>query len=287
MIQAEKICAVVVTHNRRHLLQRCLTALLNQSRPPDRIIVTDNASTDGTDIMLNNSFPEHPAIKYCNLGSNLGGGGGFHHGSCLAIDQGYDWVWLMDDDCFPATDCLQNLIDGVESVEHVYSPIILSIEDRKTSLWGIKAVCNTGNIEVATLPFNGFLVHRESLLEIGVPDKNFFIYGDDTEFNMRARAYGKRIILVTDSVMYHPHQNKLWGLKVYKMFLNKLWTYYKLRNAIIIYKKYGYISVHQVIMFVAAAWFYLLTCNFAFLGLWLEGLKDGINGKLYVKDSFV
>ena len=264
-----------------------MTALLDQTRPLDMIIVADNASTDGTDAMFSNEFSEHPVIKYCNLGGNLGGGGGFHHGSCLAVDQGFDWVWLMDDDCLPETNCLENLTAGAESIEHVYSPIILSIEDRKTVLWGIKAVRNTGNTEVATLPFNGFFVHRNSLQEIGVPDKNFFIYGDDTEFNMRARSYGKKIILVTGSVMYHPHKNKIGGLKVYKMFLNKLWTYYKLRNAIIIYKKYGYLSVNQVIMFVAAAWFYLLTFNFRLLGLWLEGLKDGVNGKLYVKDSLL
>jgi GT2 family glycosyltransferase len=267
------------------MLRQCIKALLDQTRPPDMIIVADNASTDGTEAMLNDNFPENPDIEYCNLGGNLGGGGGFHHGSCLAVDQGYDWIWLMDDDCFPDVNCLEKLIGGVESINHVYSPIILSSEDRKTVLWGIKAFCNTGNVEVATLPFNGFFVHRKSLQEIGVPDKNFFIYGDDTEFNMRARAYGKKIILVTDSAMYHPHKNQLRGMKVYKMFLNKLWTYYKLRNAIIIYKKYGYVSANQVIMFVAAAGFYVLTFNYAFLGLWLQGLKDGINGRLYVKDS--
>ncbi len=69
------------------------------------------------------------------------------------------------------------------------------------------------------------------------------------------------------------------------MFLNKLWTYYKLRNAIIIYKRYRYISINQVIMFAAAFMFFLLTVKFDYLQLWLEGFKDGINGKLCVKSS--
>ena len=102
---------------------------------------------------------------------------------------------------------------------------------------------------------------------------------------MRAKANGKKIIMVTSSIMYHPHKNMLKGFKVYKMFLNKLWAYYKLRNAIIIYKKYRYVSVNQVIMFSAAGLFYMLTVNFQFMGLWLEGFKDGINTKLYVKES--
>ena len=285
MADANKICAVVVTYNRQRLLRHCLNALIAQTRPPDKIIIVDNASTDGTDDMLKHAFADNPSIEYINLGANLGGGGGFHFGSRLAVDRGYDWVWLMDDDCFATEECLAKLISGADNVNNVYSPIILNLEDQKTVLWGIKAKCNTGKKEVITLPFNGFLVHRESLEKIGFPDKNFFIYGDDTEFNMRAKANGKKIIMVTSSIMYHPHKNMLKGFKVYKMFLNKLWAYYKLRNAIIIYKKYRYVSVNQVIMFTAAGLFYMLTVNFQFMGLWLEGLKDGINTKLYVKES--
>ena len=59
----------------------------------------------------------------------------------------------------------------------------------------------------------------------------------------------------------------------------------KLRNAIIIYKRYRYVSINQVIMFAAAFMFYLLTVKFDYLRLWLEGLTDGVNGRLYVKPS--
>ena len=287
MILMESICCVVVTYNRKTLLKRCLNSLVTQTRLPDAILVTDNGSTDGTANMVKHDFDHIPSIKYVNLGANLGGGGGFHYGARMAFEAGYDWVWLMDDDCKASEQCLENLIGGVANSHDVYSPIVLSIEDRVTVLWGITARCYDGTLEVVTLPFNGFLIHRESLKEIGFPEKKFFIYGDDTEFNMRAKSYGKRILMVTDSIMYHPHKNKLRGLKVYKMFNNKLWTYYKLRNAIFIYNTYGYVSASQVIMFAAAGAFYLLTLNFKLLGLWLEGLRDGINGHLYVKDSLV
>ena len=285
MTRVDKICAVIVTFNRQRMLERCLNGLLAQTRPLDRIIIADNASTDGTDAMLKNNFLNYEFIDYINLGSNLGGGGGFHYGARKAFAEGFDWVWLMDDDCYPTEECLENLIDEIEDNKNVYSPIVLSIEDKKTVLWGIKAKINSGNKEVTTLPFNGFLIHRNSLKTLGYPHKEFFIYGDDTEFNMRAKANGKKIFMVTKSIMYHPFKNEVKGIKIYKMFLNKLWAYYKLRNAIIIYKKYRYVSVNQAIMFTAAAIFYILTMNFKFLGIWLESLKDGINEKLYVKES--
>ena len=287
MTKANKICAVVVTYNRQRTLSRCIKALLAQTRPPDMIIIADNASTDGTEEMIRNKFANNPFIDYINLGTNLGGGGGFHYGARKAFADGYDWVSLMDDDCFATEECLEKLVKEIDDHKNVYSPIILSIEDKLTVLWGIKAKINSGNKEVTTLPFNGFLIHRDSLKTLGYPDKEFFIYGDDTEFNMRAKAYGKKIMMVTNSVMYHPYKNDVRGTKIYKMFLNKLWTYYKLRNAIIIYKRYRYISVNQVIMFTAAVIFYVMTFNFKFLALWLEGLKDGVNGNLYVKESLV
>jgi len=285
MTSSEKICAIIVTYNRKTDLKKCIDALLSQTLPLDQIMIMDNASIDGTMEMVTTEFENHPVVTYRNLNANLGGGGGFHYGARMAFEDGYDWVWLMDDDCVATEKCLQKLVGGVENTENVYSPIILSIEDKKSVLWGIKTAVNSGNLEVTTLPFNGFLIHRDTLKSIGFPEKEFFIYGDDTEYNMRAKANGKKVIMVTNSVMYHPYKNKIKGFKIYKMFLNKLWTYYKLRNAIIIYKRYHYVSTNQVIMFSAAAMFYLLTAKLDFLKLWLEGLKDGINGRLYVKSS--
>jgi rhamnopyranosyl-N-acetylglucosaminyl-diphospho-decaprenol beta-1,3/1,4-galactofuranosyltransferase len=190
----------------------------------------------------------------------------------------------MDDDCILDKDCLKNLIIGINNKRDIYSPIILSIEDRKTVLWGIKAKVNTGNREVITLPFNGFLIHRESIKEVGFPEKDFFIYGDDTEYNLRAKSSGRKIIMVTDSVMYHPYRNMLKGLNIIKMFMSKIWVYYKLRNAIVIYKRYKYVSKNQILMFLFSLVFYILTLNWRFVNLWLEGLKDGLKNRLYLRN---
>lgn len=282
--QHERIAIVVVTYNRKSVLKRCLLSILAQSRLPDLVIVVDNASTDGTEDLLRKEFPDHPLLSYLNLGSNLGGAGGFHYGAKLAVQKGADWICLMDDDCVATEECLEKLVGGVENTKNVYSPIILSIEDKKSVLWGIKTAVNSGNLEVTTLPFNGFLIHRDSLKTIGFPKKNFFIYGDDTEYNMRAKAKGKKVIMVTKSVMYHPYKNRVKGLKIHKMFLNKLWTYYKLRNAIIIYKRYKYVSINQILMFLFSLLFYILTLNLHFINLWLEGFKDGLKNRIYVRD---
>lgn len=284
MKESEKIIIVVVTYNRKSILKQCLLSLLAQSQLPDLIIIVDNASTDGTEEMLQKEFLNHPLFLYANLGGNLGGAGGFQFGSKLAIEKEADWVCLMDDDCLPDKDFLRQLMTNINHKQNIYSPIVLSIEDKKTVLWGINAQINTGNREVVTLPFNGFLIHRESIKELGFPEKDFFIYGDDTEYNLRAKSSGRKIIMVTDSVMYHPYKNMLKGLNIIKMFMSKIWVYYKLRNAIVIYKRYKYVSKNQVLMFLFSLLFYILTLNLHFINLWFEGLKDGLKNRIYVRD---
>jgi rhamnopyranosyl-N-acetylglucosaminyl-diphospho-decaprenol beta-1,3/1,4-galactofuranosyltransferase len=283
MMQAGKICAVVVTYNRKTVLKKCLDALLKQTRPADLIVVIDNASTDGTDQMLRQAYERNPYIKHINLGTNMGGSGGFHHGVQYAFTEGFDWMWLMDDDCLPAENCLEVLLDNIDDRLQFYSPAVLSLEDRQTFLWGIKGQVSSGNHEVKSIPFNGLFVHRQSVEEVGLPEKNFFIYGDDTEYNLRAKTMGKRTIMVTDSIMYHPHKNMLRGFKIHKMFLNRLWTYYKLRNAIILYKRHGHVARNQVIMLIGALIYYILTLRIDFIRLWFAGLRDGLQGRLYVR----
>jgi rhamnopyranosyl-N-acetylglucosaminyl-diphospho-decaprenol beta-1,3/1,4-galactofuranosyltransferase len=287
MIHKSRLCCVVVTFNRKNLLKQCLHALLRQTHQPDRILVIDNNSTDGTEELMHSEFGGYSIIQYEKLASNTGGGGGFSTGMRLAYQNDFEWVWLMDDDCLPEKDCLKRLLIGTQDIKNIYSPVILSIEDKKTILWGIKVAVNSGNQEVPTLPFNGFLVHRESIAEIGFPEKLLFIYGDDTEYNLRAKQHGRKIIMVTNAIMYHPHKNKIRRLKVEKIFVNKLWVYYKLRNAIIIFNRYRYFSVNQALMFGGALCYFILTLRLGLLRLWIQAFKDGVKNNLYILDDFL
>ena len=74
-----RVCAVVVTRNRKDLLRQCLRSVLAQARPVDRILVVDNASTDGTGEMLDAEFvrfAELGILARLNLRENAGGAGG-------------------------------------------------------------------------------------------------------------------------------------------------------------------------------------------------------------------
>ena len=89
-----RICAVVVTFNRRAWLLECLDTLLAQTQALSGIVVINNASTDDTQIELDHYIAAHPEMTWhiTHSSVNTGGAGGFAQGMQTAHAAGYDWV---------------------------------------------------------------------------------------------------------------------------------------------------------------------------------------------------
>ena len=113
-----RVCAVVVTFNRKALLRVCIGSLLAQTRPLDKIVIIDNASTDGTDALLREEFA---GLDVLSLPVNSGGSGGFHAGMKWAVERGFDWVWVMDDDVRMRPDALETML-GYEAIADMIQP---------------------------------------------------------------------------------------------------------------------------------------------------------------------
>lgn len=242
---AEKVAVVVVTYNRADLLRGMLAGLAALDRAPDAVFVVDNASTDETSALLEQTVAAGglPGLVPIRSEDNLGGAGGFHLGVRTAYEQGYDVMWLMDDDVVPAPDCLTHLleVDG--------SCLIAVREDRSGALvekaavhfdlrspWRIRP--KTATVETtygtraampATVPvenaaFEGFLVRREVVQRIGFPDPSFFIFYDDVDYVVRARRAGFAVRAVRDAVLVRQldfsQQHDLAGWKGYYMYRN-------------------------------------------------------------------
>ncbi len=220
----QSIAAVVVTYNRKSLLMNCLTALLDQSRKPDAIYIIDNASTDGTGEMLHDrGYIDHPGIRYKRMPENLGGAGGFSKGMEFAFQDGYDYLWIMDDDVEPRPDALEHMIpflmrkdvsalanlkvdpDGSVQYFHLGTITWHPLRDLVKPI----SQCdfeNKQSVDVQFSSFVGLLVSRRAIEQIGMPRSDFFIHCDDFEYCMRLLEAGK-ILLIPDSVIIHnsPH----------------------------------------------------------------------------------
>lgn len=246
------VVAVVVTYNRRVLLERCLSALATQTVFPKQVLIVDNASTDGTQDWLRDWLPENlPNGALIELGDNLGGAAGFSEGLRQAIHNGADWAWMMDDDAEPHLDALERLLDQHPDPANLYSscpvtgdelawPVVTIAGDRTpapTDPTRLPAL-----LEVAHTPFLGILVSAGLASKIGLPDAGFFLGRDDVEYCLRARCAGARVFLVGGSRIEHPRAVAYplrlpWRtLHIYRLPPWK--RYYIVRNRLFIARKY-------------------------------------------------
>ncbi|WP_194726674.1 glycosyltransferase family 2 protein [Noviherbaspirillum malthae] len=200
---SQKVAAIVVTYNRKQMLLQCLEGLLNQSFPIDQIIVVDNASTDGTEQLLEeNNYLSHARIRYQRLPQNTGGAGGFHAGLAQGLLTHADWFWLTDDDVCPQPDCLSELIRYRGVSECLHPRIVLLNNDyfKWEQTFDLTTLGRTHTDDISFQNekeiaftnvgcFEGMLVSRRIVEKIGLPNAEYFISDDDTLFGLKASAH--------------------------------------------------------------------------------------------------
>lgn len=214
------VVAVVVTHDRRRLLEEALVAISRQSRPPDVVIVIDNASGDGTAAFVREAFPE---VELVALKRNTGGAGGFAVGIARALDH-HDagLLWLLDDDTIASPRALESLL----AARHRSAAI--TRERRAAALIASRVVWTDGRDHPMNTPrlrpgtsstlkgaaraigcypirsasFVSVLVEADAVRRSGLPIADYFLWNDDFEFT--TRLLRKRSgLCCQDSIVVH------------------------------------------------------------------------------------
>lgn len=198
------VAAVVVTYNRQAKVGKTLDHILAQTRPPDWIIVVDNASTDGTDQILARYCADDRVVVH-RLRRNMGGAGGFSAGMARGYELGADFVWIMDDDCYPNPDALEELETGLVKAEQAmaaslsysslsYACSLVKFVDGEicemnnpgtTWDWGRLMALGQESALVTSCSFVSVLFPRRVITRFGLPLKEYFIWFDDQEYTLR------------------------------------------------------------------------------------------------------
>ena len=214
-----KIAAIVVTYNRKELLAECMEAIIGQSYAVDEMILVDNASTDGTYEYIMERKLIRDNVIYKRMETNLGGAGGFYTGIKCAYERGADWIWIMDDDTIPTPSALEELISAINVIKEanvsylasaVYGKsgeamnvpdIDYSEEEGKYTDW--YKYLNEGIVKISRATFVSLLICRNAIEKCGYPCKDYFIWGDDTEYTMRITKYYGKAYFIGKSVVVH------------------------------------------------------------------------------------
>jgi rhamnopyranosyl-N-acetylglucosaminyl-diphospho-decaprenol beta-1,3/1,4-galactofuranosyltransferase len=213
-----RVVAALVTHNRREILRDTLDAVLAQSRPPDEVVVVDNASGDGTASMLAADFP---AVRVVELTENVGGAGGYHEAIAASHAAGADWTWLLDDDTVARPDALAQLLAAADGLAGERPALLASRVEwrdgephpmnrptiRRRDAQGLVDATRRGLLPLRATTFVSLLLSREAVDAAGLPLAHFFFQADDIEYTARIlrRARGW---FVPTSVVEHRTPSK-------------------------------------------------------------------------------
>ncbi|MBQ6727779.1 MAG: glycosyltransferase [Clostridia bacterium] len=240
------VAAVIVSYNRKELLREAVQALLKSDYAALKIIVVDNASTDGTSEYIQDLKSDK--VLYFNTGANLGGAGGFNFGIKKAMETGADYVWIMDDDCIVQENSLAALINFAKSKNNDFgylsSKVLwkdgtlskMNIQRRSIGDKKFNAGINGQKIRIAT--FVSLFINANAIEKVGLPIKEFFIWGDDWEYTYRLSDIFD-CYYVADSVVVHKSAVNM-GSNIAADDLNRLNRYfYSYRNEGYLYRKIG------------------------------------------------
>lgn len=280
MENKETVCAVVVTYNRKDLLMECLEALRQQTRPIDSIYLIDNASTDNTPelLMEKEYINELPSVElnepwekefkidniplhYVRMNKNTGGAGGFYEGIKRGYEKGYDWLWLMDDDTIPFDTANEKLLSSINVSQKKYKDHnvgfaiskvwfnskdihLMNLPQLQPIVNGIpfNQIENEGVLLIPAGSFVSMMISNKAIQLCGFPIKEFFIWGDDTEYS--SRITNKKFLGLycnSSNVIHKTKEN--YSSNIYEDNINNIWKYhYGIRNQLLIKKRDSYLK---------------------------------------------
>ena len=279
----KKIAAVVVTYNNREMLNDLLMDFSKQTRPLDEIIVIDNSLIDATKDMIAEKYPN---ITYIKLAENQGSAGGFHEGLKTALVNN-DLIWTLDDDIRLKNDSLERLLNDLSSLNHLNN---------------IAAIRSGGSYDQKGVPkemdlytWRGTLFNTDAIKKVGLPEKKYFIYGEDLEHSIRLRKAGFVLYWGPSSSIREVREGKtnkkVLGIKS-RVYFDSFRFYYAFRNEIYIYTRYWYpIKLIKTLLYGLKVLLYIIlfdkTKLFKMICVITYGITDGILGKLGKNSYFL
>lgn len=194
----------------------CFGSLQNSDMPVETIVI-DNASTDETVSYIKENFPEVCLIEFQE---NLGFAKANNIGIKKALDEGADYVFLLNQDAWVENDTLSKLVQTFEENENVgiASPIHLNGSYSGMDIGFTKYMptdfisdAYMGSLkdyyEVNCVNAAAWLIKAESIRKVGGFDTMLFVhYGEDDNYCQRMKYHGYKIAVCTKTTICHDRE---------------------------------------------------------------------------------
>ena len=208
-----RVLAHIHTFNDAGFIQQAVDSLERQTRPPDAIVIVDNASTDGT---LDTTFSRR--VRVVRNPTNLGTSGAIGVGFSKALEEEFDWTWVLDPDSVPQPDALENLLTFFEGLPPSESEQVCFLACRlpadsggilyKPMIFTNSTIKDAPIESAATYTrcdfflWSGCLFRMRAVVKIGLPSADYFTDLTELEYGYRARGLGFKSYVVHSSVLH-------------------------------------------------------------------------------------
>lgn len=199
-----KVSVIVLNWNGKAHLQDCLESLRQQSFEDFEVIMTDNASTDGSQEFVRRNFPE---VRIFQNEENLGYTGANNAAAKIARGQ---YLFFLNNDTKVHPDCLKELVLSLEGNPKaaVCALKVLTFDGSAVSTCGC-GVDFLGFIDLEPgykLFFadgSSFFIRKNIFEELGGFDPKHFIFNEELDLCWRVWISGYKVILDPKAIIYH------------------------------------------------------------------------------------
>lgn len=225
--QYASVYTIILNWNQPEMTLECLDSLNESLYPNNTIVVVDNGSIDGSPDIIRS---HHPDAHLLIMPENLGFCEGNNVGMRYALEQGADYIFLLNNDTVVAPDMLTRLVEACQADEkagmagptmyYYDEPDKIAaaggvVERSSARYWnrndGVLDPINNGRSEASPAPPEdvdfivscAVLARRETVERIGLLDNRYFINGDDIDWGLRATASGYKVLYIPEARMWH------------------------------------------------------------------------------------
>ena len=212
------ILVVIVTFNASKWVKKCLGSVEDSSLPAD-VLVIDNGSTDDTLPLIRKHFPQ---VRIIEAGENLGFGAANNKGFRIALDEGYQFAYLLNQDAWLEPDTLEKLVAAHKPEWGILSPEQLDRHGRRDGQFerkcgravdaALKAYHNDRQVvEVPFVMAAHWLVSRRAIETVGGFSPAFRQYGEDDNWIDRLHYHKLRCGVVPAAHAVHDRSDRRPG----------------------------------------------------------------------------
>ena len=289
--QRPRTLAITLNWRQPQVTLECVRALQALQNPELDILVIDNGSGDDSVEILKQ---HEPPVELLELPQNVGFAAGNNQGLQLAIDRGYDFALLINNDAFAGPELLERLLAQTGSDIGLLSPKIFyeSDPDRIWFAGGRRDpltldVLDTGcgkpddpqlmaSRDVDYLLGACLLVNLGAARVVGLLDERYFFYFEDLDWSVRFMEDGYRLRLVADAHVCHRVAVSTGGEED-----SAQRRYYLAFGSVLFWRQYAHLGntavivAFRLISAVKMVSRLMLTGRWRVAAAYLRGLRDG------------